>query len=151
MRALKDISDMQRLVSRTVYGSAGGRDLRMLSNCVAVLPRLQELLKDMQSTELRDIAAMDLLSDVREEIDRAICDDPPFSVREGGMIREGSSQELDELRQLRDHGAERIAALEEKERQSTGIRKLKLHRRSEVRRSRECPRSLYPQADTGLQ
>ena len=126
MRALKDISDMQRLVSRTVYGSAGGRDLRMLSNCVAVLPRLQELLKDMTSTELRDIAAMDLLADVREEIDRAICDDPPFSVREGGMIREGFSQELDELRQLRDHGAERIAALEEQERQATGIRKLKV-------------------------
>ena len=126
MRALKEISDMQRLVSRTVYGSAGGRDLRMLSNCVAVLPRLQELLKDMDSAELREISEMDLLSDVQEEIDRAICDDPPFSVREGGMIREGFSQELDELRQLRDHGAERIAALEEQERQATGIKKLKV-------------------------
>ena len=126
MRALKDISDMQRLVSRTVYGSAGGRDLRMLSNCVAVLPRLQELLKDMKSAELREIAGMDLLGDVREEIDRAICDEPPFSVREGGIIRDGFSQELDELRQLRDHGAERIAALEEQERQATGIKKLKI-------------------------
>ena len=126
MRAMKDISDMQRLVSRTVYGSAGGRDLRMLSNCVAVLPRLQELLSELQSAELREIAGMDLLTDVREEIDRAICDEPPFSVREGGIIREGFSQELDELRQLRDHGAERIAALEEQERQSTGIKKLKI-------------------------
>ena len=148
MRALKDISDMQRLVSRTVYGSAGGRDLRMLSNCVAVLPRLQELLNGMKSAELREIAGMDLLRDVREEIDRAICDEPPFSVREGGIIREGFSQELDELRQLsvreggiiregfsqeldelrqlRDHGAERIAALEEQERQATGIKKLKI-------------------------
>ncbi len=126
MRAMKDISDMQRLVSRTVYGSAGGRDLRMLSNCIAVLPRLQELLAGMVSSELREISGLDLLRDVREEIDRAICDDPPFSVREGGIIREGFSPELDELRQLRDHGAERIAALEERERQATGIRKLKV-------------------------
>ena len=142
MRALKDISDMQRLVSRTVYGSAGGRDLRMLSNCVAVLPRLQELLKDMKSAELREIAGMDLLGDVREEIDRAICDEPPFSVREGGIIREGFSQELDELRQLRDHGAERIAALEEQERQATGIKKLKIGYNRVFG---------YYQADSGLQ
>ena len=126
MRNLKEISDMQRLVGRTVYGSAGGRDLRQLANCIAVLPGLQTLLKDVRSAELRDIAAMDLLADVREEIDRAICDEPPFSVREGGIIREGFSQELDELRQLRDHGAERIAALEEQERQNTGIKKLKV-------------------------
>ena len=126
MRAMRDISDMQRLVSRTVYGSAGGRDLRMLANCMAVLPRLQELLKDVQSPALREIAGMDLLADIREEIDRAVCDDPPFSVREGGIIRDGFSAELDELRQLRDHGAERIAALEERERQETGIKKLKI-------------------------
>ena len=126
MRALKDISDMQRLVSRTVYGSAGGRDLRMLSNCIKVLPRLQALLGEMKSPALREIAGMDLLTDVREEIDRAICDDPPFSVREGGIIRDGFSEELDGLRQLRDHGAERIAALEERERQETGIKKLKI-------------------------
>jgi DNA mismatch repair protein MutS len=126
MRALHGISDMQRLVGRTVYGSAGGRDLRMLSNCIAVLPRLRELLGDPDGDELREIAAMDLLEDVREEIDRTICDEPPFSVREGGIIRDGFSPELDELRQLRDHGAERIAALEERERRETGIKKLKV-------------------------
>ncbi len=126
LRSLKGISDMQRLVGRTVYGSAGGRDLRMLSNCIAVLPALASLLQGMTSPALREIAGMDLLQDVREEIDAAICEDPPFSVREGGMIRTGFSAELDELRQLRDHGAECIAELEERERQSTGIRKLKV-------------------------
>ena len=126
MRAMKEISDMQRLVSRTVYGSAGGRDLRQLANCIAVLPRLQELLKDARSAELKEIASMDGLRDVMEEINRAVCDDPPFSVREGGIIRDGFSQELDELRRLRDHGAESIAALEERERQNTGIKKLKV-------------------------
>ena len=126
MRALREISDMQRLVGRTVYGSAGGRDLRSLATCIAVLPRLIALLQKAESSELREIAAMDALGDVQEEIDRAICDDPPFSVREGGFIREGFSQELDELRQLRDHGAERIAALEERERETTGIKKLKI-------------------------
>ena len=126
MLALKGISDMQRLVGRTVYGTAGGRDLRSLSNCAAVLPQLQNLLQGVESAALREIAAMDTLDDMRSEIDAAICDEPPFSVREGGIIRTGFSRELDELREIRDHGAEMIAALEERERQATGIKKLKV-------------------------
>ncbi len=126
MHALRDISDMQRLVSRAVYGSAGGRDLRQLANCISILPRLKELLQGLDGQALKEIADMDLLSDIQDAIDRAICDDPPFSVREGGILRDGFSAELDELRQLRDHGAERIAELENRERRSTGIKKLKI-------------------------
>jgi len=69
---------------------------------------------------------MDLLADIREKIDAAICDDPPFSVREGGIIREGYSAEIDELRNVRDNGADMIRDLETRERESTGIKKLKI-------------------------
>ena len=126
MLALREIHDMQRLVGRCVYGTAGGRDLRELGNCAAVLPRIKALAADFTSRELREIAGMDALEDICGAIDRAICDDPPFSVREGGILREGYSEELDRLRKLRDHGAQSIAELETRERQRTGVKKLKV-------------------------
>ena len=126
MLALRDISDMQRLVGRAVYGTAGGRDLRSLANCAAVLPRLRQLLEGFKSMELRDIRDMDILEDMLFEIDRAICDDPPFSVREGGILRKGYSEEVDRLRNIRDNGAQMVRELEERERQRTGIKKLKV-------------------------
>ena len=126
MLALKDISDMQRLVGRAVYGTAGGRDLRTLCNCAAVLPRLKELTGGFGCAELRDICAMDALEDMRTEIDRAIADEPPFSVREGGILREGYSEEVDRLRNVRDNGAQMVTELEARERERTGIKKLKV-------------------------
>ena len=126
MLALRDISDMQRLVGRAVYGTAGGRDLRSLANCAAVLPRLRQLLSGFHSMELREIGGMDILEDMLFEIDQAICDDPPFSVREGGILRQGYSEEVDRLRNIRDNGAQMVRELEERERQRTGIKKLKV-------------------------
>ena len=126
MLALREISDMQRLVGRAVYGTAGGRDLRTLCNCAAVLPRLKELLRGFSGAALREICAMDDLEDMRLEIDRAICDEPPFSVREGGILREGFLEEADRLRNVRDNGAQMIRDLEARERQRTGIKKLKV-------------------------
>ena len=123
---LREISDMQRLVGRAVYGTAGGRDLRSLANCAAALPRLKELLGDFGSVELREIAAMDALEDLQAQIDRAICEEPPFSVREGGILRPGYSEELDRLRNVRDNGAQMVTELEARERQRTGIKKLKV-------------------------
>ena len=124
--ALRDISDMQRLVGRCVYGTAGGRDVRTLANCAAVLPKIKELLSGATGLELKSIAALDALEDMRREIDRALVMDPPFSVREGGLINPGYSEELDRLRNVRDNGAEMISQLEERERQRTGIKKLKV-------------------------
>ena len=126
MIALKEITDMQRLVGRAVYGTAGGRDLRSLANCAAVLPRLQALLNGFSSAALKEICRMDALEDMRFEIDRAICDDPPFSVREGGILRKGYSEELDRLRNIRDNGAQTVTELEARERERTGIKKLKV-------------------------
>ena len=69
---------------------------------------------------------MDALEDLRFEIDRAICDDPPFSVREGGILRPGYSEEVDRLRNVRDNGARLVQELETRERERTGIKKLKV-------------------------
>ena len=126
IRCLREIGDMQRLVSRAVYGSANGRDLHALALCCAQLPNLTALLKDVHSAALRDIAQMDTLADLCARIDRAICDEPPFSVREGGILRTGYSEEVDRLRNVRDHGAQTVAELEQRERERTGAKKLKV-------------------------
>jgi DNA mismatch repair protein MutS len=126
MLLLKGISDMQRLVGRCVYGTAGGRDLRSLADCAAVLPKLKEQLEGAQSVELRGIFNMDTLEDMYAEIDRAIDDNPPFSVREGGILKAGFSEEVDRLRSVRDNGADMVAQLEQRERERTGIKKLKV-------------------------
>ncbi len=126
IEALREISDMQRLVGRCVYGTAGARDLRTLANCAARLPILKELLGTFRCMELRDICEMDELEDIRVRIDRAIDDEPPFSVREGGFIRPGYSEEVDKLRNIRDNGAQMVTELEARERERTGIRKLKV-------------------------
>jgi len=126
MQSLREISDMQRLVGRAVYGTAGGKDLRSLSNCAAVLPRLKMLLEGSKCAELRDICSMDALEDVCREIDRAICDDPPFSVREGGILREGYSEEVDRLRDIKANGSRMVSELEAREKERTGIKKLKV-------------------------
>jgi DNA mismatch repair protein MutS len=123
---LKDIGDMQRLVGKAVYGTANGRDLVMLANCARQLPALSGLLSDARSAELRDIAGMDPLDDVMRDIDRAVCDDPPFSVREGGILRTGYCEEVDRLRNVRDNGAQMVAELEKRERERTGCKKLKV-------------------------
>ena len=123
---LKDISDLQRLAGRCVYGTAGGRDLRILADCAAAIPEIKNELKAFSGSMLADIAQMDALEDIRVIIDNAVCDDPPFSVREGGIIRKGYSEELDNLRNIRDNGAQMVKDLEERERVRTGIKKLKV-------------------------
>ena len=117
---------MQRLIGRTVYGTAGGRDLRALCSCCAALPRLAGQLAPFRSLALREIAGMDVLEDIRRRVDEAICDEPPFSVREGGVLRPGYSEEVDRLRDVRDNGARLVAELEARERERTGIKKLKV-------------------------
>ena len=123
---LREIGDMQRLGSRAVYGSANGRDLHALALCCAQLPRLTALLQNVHSAALRDIAQMDTLADLCARIDRAICDEPPFSVREGGMIRDGYSEELDQLRDIVSGGKGTLARIEAEEREKTGIKTLRV-------------------------
>ncbi len=126
IHTLREVGDMRRLGGKAVYGTANAKDLRALGNFCAVLPRLTGLLQGVSSKALGEIAGMDSLADLRELIDSAIADEPPFSVREGGMIRPGYNEEVDYLRSVRDNGAQMVRELEERERERTGIKKLKL-------------------------
>ena len=123
---LRGMGDMQRLIGRVVYGTANGRDLLVLRDCAAALPRIVELLKPFKSALLRSVAELDTLDEIHMRINWAICDDPPFSVREGGILKPGYSDQVDQLRKIRDNGAEAVAELEARERLRTGIKKLKI-------------------------
>jgi DNA mismatch repair protein MutS len=123
---LRGIGDIQRLVGRVVYGTANGRDLLALGSCCGAFPALTALLGDIRSPMLRAIAETDPVPQIPDLIARAICDEPPFSVREGGILREGFSEEADSLRGLRDNGVQMVSALERRERERTSIRKLKI-------------------------
>ena len=124
--ALRQVEDMERLIGRVVYGSAGARDLNSLASSAQVLPALKELLGPMKSALLREIAAMDSLELLRSKVTEIIGDDPPFSVREGGMIRKGYSPEVDRLRELTENARGAVAAIEQKERERTGVKKLRV-------------------------
>ena len=126
MHALGELGDMRRLAGKAVYATANARDLRALGDYCSRIPAIKERLAGAGSHMLRTIAAMDALADVAGEIGAAIADEPPFSVREGGMIRPGFNERVDYLRSVRDNGADMVKALEAREREKTGIKKLKV-------------------------
>jgi DNA mismatch repair protein MutS len=126
MQRLKEIGDMRRLVGRCVYGTANGKDLRALGDDCALLPELCALLQGVKSNLLREIARVDRLPDVTQLIAAAICDEPPFSVREADILREGYNAEVDRLRGIKKNGKQLVLELEERERARTGIKKLKI-------------------------
>ncbi len=123
---LHDIGDIQRLIGRCVYGTANGRDLIALANYFALLPRLKELLAGMNSALLRAAAGMDDLADIQADIAALIAENPPFSVREGDILRDGADEEIDYLRSVRKNGSGMVVELEARERERTGIKKLKV-------------------------
>ncbi len=126
MAALDGISDMQRVVSRTVYQTANARDLVALADSCGQLPKLKQLLSGAKSALLGEAAAMDELADVRRDIVLAIDPEPPLSVRDGGVLRRGYSEEVERLRAVRDNAAQLLADMEANERERTGIKKLKI-------------------------
>ncbi|NLV85932.1 MAG: DNA mismatch repair protein MutS, partial [Clostridiales bacterium] len=89
IEVLRQIGDIQRLCSRAVYGTANGRDLSSLGAYCAAMPQLSKLLREMKSAALIEIAETEALDTLTELLERAICDEPPFSVREGGILRQG--------------------------------------------------------------
>ncbi len=124
---LKEVFDLERLMSKVVYGTAGGRDLRSLCQTFLLIPAVKELLAKSGSAYLRALhGALDELADLTELIERGIAVEPPFSVRDGGVIRDGYSAEVDELRSLESDGKGYLAALEARERERTGIKTLKV-------------------------
>ena len=124
---LKDVYDLERLGSRIAVGLANGRDLAALRTSLLVLPRLRDAIAGCEAPLLRAIRdGIDEMPDLRVLIEGAIVDEPPLTIREGGIIREGYDPELDQLIAIMRDGRKWIAALEEKERQRTGIHSLKV-------------------------
>lgn len=125
--ALSGISDIERLMTRIVYGSANGRELRNLSSALQKVPELIGIIESVKTPMLTELLKLiDPLEDVRELIDSAIVEDPPFSVREGGIISEGYSEELDSLRNDMNNSASLLSQIEQREREKTSIPKLKV-------------------------
>ncbi|MFO7711001.1 MAG: DNA mismatch repair protein MutS [Candidatus Woesearchaeota archaeon] len=124
--SLGNISDIERILSRVTYGTANGRDLVSLRLTLEQVKPLKELLSSAKSDILISIRDMDDLVDLQELISKAIRDEPPAVVREGNIIREGYNAELDELRNTTRSGRAWISDFEEKERERTGIKNLKV-------------------------
>ncbi|MGN1129810.1 MAG: DNA mismatch repair protein MutS, partial [Ruminococcus sp.] len=126
-QALVGIFDMERLMTNIVYGSAKGRELRSLASALEKLPQLKELIKDCKSNLLRQIYSnLDTLQDVYTLIDDAIVEEPPFSVKEGGIIKRGYNQELDRLSSDMNNSTGLLSKIEAEQREITGIPKLKV-------------------------
>ena len=127
IEAMKQVYDLERLMTKIVYGTANCRDLKALGATLAVVPQVRTLLAGCKCQYLAELAKQtDELADMRELIDNAIADDPPFSVREGGLIKNGYHAEIDELRAIQTDGKSYIASVEQRERDSTGIKNLKI-------------------------
>lgn len=125
--ALKEIYDLERLVGRIAFGSANGRDLNALKLSLRQIPALKSLCAESGSLTLQKLAeATDVCADLCELIEDSIVEDPPISVRDGGMIKAGYHERLDELKEASTNGKRWIAELEARERQATGIKSLKI-------------------------
>lgn len=126
-QALKEVYDLERLVARISYGNANARDMIALKHSLQQVPLLQEVCAASGSETLRKLVEnMDACEDVMSWIASAIEDEPPVSIRDGGMIREGYQPYLDQLREASKNGKQWIAELERQEREATGIKSLKI-------------------------
>jgi DNA mismatch repair protein MutS len=124
---LADVYDLERLIGSVSRGRANARDLRSLCATLAAVPPVREALADAEAPLLCDLRErLDPLADVRSLVDRAIVDDPPIEVTEGGVIADGFDAELDDLRATEREGREWVADLEARERDRTGIDSLEV-------------------------
>lgn len=125
--SLTGVNDIDRLMTRIVYGTANAKELKSLQYTIEKLPEIKKTLSSSSSALLKEIYnGIDLLEDVRSLIENAIVDEPPFSVREGGLIKAGYNEEVDSLKAIMTDGAGVIASIENEQREITGIPKLKV-------------------------
>lgn len=124
---LNPVYDLERLISRVVYHTANPRDLIAFKTSLQMLPAIKTLMNDFSSDLLCKLNRdLDTLDDICDLIERAIEDDPPISVREGGMIKDGYNPEVDRLRKAKTEGKSWLAKVEEEEREKTGIKNLRI-------------------------
>ena len=124
---LSGVLDLERLMTKVVYGTAGGKDLRAIASTVSVIPDIKNLLYTVSTPELSAIRdEIDALEDIYTAIDETLVENPPFSIREGGFIKDGVNETVDSLRAIMSDGKGWISKIEEKEREKTGIKTLKI-------------------------
>lgn len=124
---LKETADVERLAGKIALGAATARDLVALKRSLALLPDIQGLVRNLDSRRIKELLKdWDEGRDIVELLDQAILEEPSHLITEGGMIREGYSQEIDELRKISHSGKTIISQMEQKERERTGIPSLKI-------------------------
>ena len=123
---LSNSLDLERLTAKAVYGTANARDLRSIFLSIEKLPEIKALIME-NSDNLKGLASrIDTLDDIADLLGKAIVDNPPYTIREGGMIREGFNQDVDYYRSIKTNGTDIMASIEQKEREETGIKTLKV-------------------------
>jgi DNA mismatch repair protein MutS len=125
-KALGNVYDMERIAGRIGSGIVSPRDLNALKFSIAAIGQIKELLREAQSGLLKEISEMDPLEDIYDLINRAIDDDPALGLKEGGIIKPGYHNEIDELKRLSQEGSQWLVEFENQEKQRTGMKFLKV-------------------------
>ena len=124
---LNPVYDLERLIGRISYKTANPRDLISFKNSLEMLPQIKQIFKEFTCPLVKDLVSdLDCLEDLYQLLERAIVEDPPVTVREGGMIKEGFNEDADKLRHAKTEGKSWLAELETREREKTGIKNLKV-------------------------
>ena len=124
---LNPIYDLERLISRITYQTANPRDLTAFKSSLEMLPHIYSLLGEFETPMLKEIQSeLDILEDVYQLIDASIKEDPPITIRDGGIIKEGYDEEIEKLRHAKTEGKTWLMELETKEREKTGIKNLRI-------------------------
>lgn len=124
---INDIYDLEKLAGRIAFGNVNARDLKWIASSLNVVPELKHQLLSLNTSYTDELAQQLVdLSHLTKAIDDAIVDNPPLTVKEGGLIKSGYNQELDELRYIRENGKQWLSEFEAKERERTGIKGLKI-------------------------
>ena len=124
---LKEVYDLERLSSRIAFGNINARDLKWIASSLKVIPELKQQLYSFNEDLTNQLADQLIdLSHITKLIDDAIIDNPPLTIKEGNIIKDHFNEDLDELRYLRNHGKQWLIDFEQKEREKTGIKNLKV-------------------------
>ncbi|MDC6326573.1 DNA mismatch repair protein MutS [Staphylococcus auricularis] len=123
---LTHVYDIERLVGRVSYGNVNARDLIQLKHSIAEIPRIKSVLTEMDETVVNQFSALEPLDDLHALLENSLVDEPPISVKDGGLFKSGFNSQLDEYLEASQNGKTWLAQLQTKERERTGIKSLKI-------------------------
>jgi len=126
-RLLKDVRDIERLTTKIVYGTINPRDLQSLSSSLSTISQIKKTIEPLGTSLLKDIYRnINELPEICDIVSKAICDEPPILIREGGFIKDGFNEEADRLRSLQTNAKSVLVGIENSEKEQTGIKNLKI-------------------------